>query len=50
MLPNAYLINGTGNACAWHKSAKFSEIPLTKDQTLVSLENVGALAPTGSTD
>lgn len=43
-----HLINGTGNACAWHRSAKSSPRSFTNDHVLVSLANVGAFAPTGS--
>jgi len=40
---------GTGKACAWHKRAKLVDISLTNVKLLDSPENVGALAPTGST-
>jgi len=43
------LIMGTGKACAWHKRAKLVDISLTNVKLLDSPENVGALAPTGST-
>lgn len=43
-----YLINGTGNAWAWHNRAKSSDVSRTNVQLFVSLAKVGALAPTGS--
>lgn len=43
-----YLINGTGNAWAWHSKAKLECSFRTKMLPLESVENVGALAPTGS--
>lgn len=43
-----YLIIGTGKAWAWHSRAKLVLTALTKMLPLESLENVGALEPTGS--
>jgi len=43
-----HLINGTGKACAWHKSPKLCPIFLTNVLLFDSDENVGAFAPTGS--
>lgn len=44
----AYLISGTGNACAWHNNAKLACMYCKKMLPLEEDENVGALAPTGS--
>lgn len=40
---------GTGNAWAWQSKAKLWPISLTNVKLFDSPENVGALAPTGST-
>lgn len=42
------LIDGTGNACAWHSKAKLRCSSLLMVKVLVSMENEGAFAPTGS--
>lgn len=39
---------GTGNACAWQRSAKLSPSCLLRDEISDSVENEGALEPTGS--
>jgi hypothetical protein len=44
-----YLNAGTGKACAWQSSPKLCPTDLTNQLLLESPENVGALAPTGST-
>lgn len=41
-------MSGTGNACAWHNSAKLDPLYCTNMLPLDEEENVGALAPTGS--
>lgn len=43
-----HLINGTGNACAWHKRAKLVCTCRTNMLILESVEKAGALLPTGS--
>lgn len=43
-----YLISGTGNAWAWHKSAKLSPACCTNAEIFEVVENVGAFEPTGS--
>lgn len=43
-----YLINGTGNACAWQSKPKLWPIIRLYDDILESVEKVGAFAPTGS--
>lgn len=42
------LINGTGNACAWHKRPKLWPTAFSKVELFSSVENVGAFDPTGS--
>lgn len=42
------LINGTGNACAWHKRPKLCSEALINAELTESDENAGALDPTGS--
>lgn len=44
-----YLNIGTGNACAWHKSAKSWPVLRVIPENWTSLEKVGDLEPTGST-
>lgn len=42
------LINGTGNACAWHNRPKLWPTTFSNVKLFDSVENVGAFDPTGS--
>lgn len=43
-----YLMVGTGKLCAWHRSPKLWPVARSMERLLSSVENLGALAPTGS--
>lgn len=45
----SYLNMGTGNACAWHKSAKSWPVLRVIPENWTSFEKVGDFEPTGST-